>query len=513
MGIVLALLPAAGHDQLWCLYVAGRMLNGARLYGPEIFESNPPLIMWLSELPVALARVLHVESTLAAKLLTLIAFGACYRFTLICLRRLFADSNDEFSASTLAAPLAVFFALAGLCVPARDFGQREHLLSFLVLPYLVLAADKRRSSIGLRTIAGIVAAVGICLKPQQALLPLMVEALLIVRARSFRSLRRPEPWTLLSACGLYVVAIRGLTPEYFSQTLPILRETYWAIGHLTGARLVQESWQLQLLACISIGLLCGGRVRHELFYAERNLAQIMLAAGLGADLAYLQQGTGWYYQQLPALVCFLAVLMLITSRVIAKRADVTFSRSMASLRWPVAALSLVAVFLTLHFSGYPINRERAFALTSPDPEIFRGLPAGAPVAILTTSVDEAMMPVAAFHFIWAQRTNNLWWLPAILRGEAAESNAQRHLSPSQVQELGELQRRNTAEDLERWRPTLLLMERCQDPAVRCQVIEDLSPDLLHWFSQDEAFRRAFSAYRFERTDGRFNVYRRQVTAP
>ena len=42
MAALLALLPAAGHDQMWLLYAARLTLNGAPLYGSQVFETNPP---------------------------------------------------------------------------------------------------------------------------------------------------------------------------------------------------------------------------------------------------------------------------------------------------------------------------------------------------------------------------------------------------------------------------------------------------------------------------------------
>src|ERR1700744_385756 len=56
MAALLAFLPAAGHDQLWCLYAAQHVMDGTRLYGPELLESNPPLILWLSMVPAALSH-------------------------------------------------------------------------------------------------------------------------------------------------------------------------------------------------------------------------------------------------------------------------------------------------------------------------------------------------------------------------------------------------------------------------------------------------------------------------
>jgi hypothetical protein len=62
------------------------------------------------------------------------------------------------------------------------------------------------------------------------------------------------------------------------------------------------------------------------------------------------------------------------------------------------------------------------------------------------------------------------------------------------------------EDLNRWHPTLILINRCQNPHVQCQVMEDRHDDLLAWFSRDPAFRAAFAPYRYTGSRDDFDAY-------
>jgi len=50
------------------------------------------------------------------------------------------------------------------------------------------------------------------------------------------------------------------------------------------------------------------------------------------------------------------------------------------------------------------------------------------------------------------------------------------------------------------------VERCQDPAVHCQVLEDRHDDLLAWFLRDPAFRQVFRNYHYLRSSGTFDAY-------
>src|SRR5262249_1697729 len=54
-------------DQGWLLYVASRVLDGARI-GTDIVEVNGPTIIWLSEIPVALGRLFDVSPDAAMRI-------------------------------------------------------------------------------------------------------------------------------------------------------------------------------------------------------------------------------------------------------------------------------------------------------------------------------------------------------------------------------------------------------------------------------------------------------------
>ncbi len=168
---------------------------------------------------------------------------------------------------------------------------------------------------------------------------------------------------------------------------------------------------------------------------------------------------------------------------------------------------LLALALTTHFTGYPFTADRAFAITSPDPTFFRDLPPGTPVAIITTSVDDAMMPVARYHLLWSQRTNNVWTLPAILRIEDP------HRPPHNTSSLRSASPNSTASSTPGWSktstagsPQLILVARCQSPEVHCQELEDRHDDLLAWFERDPAFRELWQHYRYLRTSGAYDAY-------
>lgn len=506
MSALLGFLPAAGHDQLWFLLMGRRWLQGATLYGPEIFDSNPPLVIWLSALPVRIGALSHCEATLVAKGLVLCTGTLVAALAWSILKTVWRPLTGIVAPALLFAFVTLFFV-----APARDLGQRDALAGLLALPYVLASARRpgfspRQSSL---LAAALLAAVGFCLKPQVALLSVAVELGCLVRSwrrtAAFRlalqaSLRRPEIPVLLGCGALYLLAIRLLAPLYFTEALPLLRDTYWAIGGLSLPALFGQAVELMVL--LGITVLTFGLSRPV---APASVS--LLTAGCGAAIAYLLQGTGWYYQQLPAMGLVGAALAL-------HLLELERRHPLHPPGWAVpavAATCLLAVALTTHFMGYPFTRARAFALSSPDPALFQSVPPGTPVAILTTSVDEAMMPIEEFHLTWAQRTDNLWLLPAILLSESTPPRGQppSRLSPAALASLEALQHRWMLEDLARWQPRLVLVERCAEPQVRCQVLEDRHVDLLAWFQRDPAFDDVWRHYRLTGRRDRFDTYTRQ----
>lgn len=504
MAALLAFLPAAGHDQLWFLLMAKRWLGGATLYGPEIFDSNPPMVVWLSALPVWLGHLSHLPATTVAKALVLLLWAGVGALSFRLLPRVWRR------AETSELPALLFaFTVIFLVVPARDLGQRDALAGLLALPYvLAAAASSRGGSLrrSIRIAATLLTALGFCLKPQDALIALFAEGSLLVQAVRGTALlsagrrwssRRIEPLILI-ACGLfYLFAIRHFAPLYFTETLSILRNTYWAIGHLSLPALLGEAAELTVLAAVTLFLV----LRTS---PATPAVKILCIAGVGAFLAYLAQGTGWYYQQLPAISLFGAALAL-------HLLDLQQRHPLKLPRWFVpilAAVCVLAVALTTHFTGSPFTPDHAFAITSPDPAFFAHLPPGTPVAILTTSVDEAMMPVERYHLTWAQRTNNLWLMPAILRSQNPSPNHpnSHRMTPLTLARLAALQDSWMVEDLTRWQPKLVLIERCGDPTIACQELEHRHDDLRAWFERDPAFAKLWQGYTYAGTRGRFDSY-------
>ncbi len=457
-------------------------------------------------LPAFVARLTHIPLTVVFKFGVVLLEAAIAVTCVRLLRRI----ESAISRETLWA-LAFGFIAVFAVMPARDFGQRDHLLALLCLPYLlaaVLAAhpgQTARPSTLVLWLLGIATGLGLCLKPHHLLIFIAIELALVLKRRSPRTLFRPEPWAILLTGLVYLAAVRHLTPTYLSGIVPLLRDVYWAIGSLTIRQLIGESLQLHILAAIALAL----------FFVVRSLktsaslsvftstSASLLLAGIASTVAYYLQGTGWYYQQIPALSFFTLALWV-------ELIELATLHKLSAPAWlpkAAAALALLALALTTHFMDYPFTAARSFPIDTPDPTFFAGLPPETPIAILTTTVDHSIPPLFRFHLAWALRTNNLWALPALLRDEDPQGIPPRHLIPAtRLAELDRIEHAWMVEDLNRSQPQLLLIERCQDPAIRCQILEDRHDDLLAWFQRDPVFRAVFARYRPLRSSRACDAY-------
>jgi hypothetical protein len=279
------------HDVAWLLALAGRVLEGARLY-VDYPEVNPPLIVWLN-LPVAWAARLTglaPDTVLRGAVVALagIALGAG--------AALWRGRNTGADGAGAGAAMLAVAAYALVALPGYDFGQREHLALLLVLPYLAEAARRaggRAAPRGVRLAVAAWATVGVALKPHFLLVPLLVEA--VVLAHGGRLWRRGAGAGLALMAALlaaYGVAVLWLTPDY----LPMMRlfsRAYWHYGSdswFDFLRVPQCQTALILVAC-----------HWALRPAPRATGHVLSAAALGFAVAAIVQHKGWSYHWYPVL--------------------------------------------------------------------------------------------------------------------------------------------------------------------------------------------------------------------
>jgi hypothetical protein len=489
------------HDQSWYLCAAQRALSGAQIYGPQLVETNPPLIIWFSAIPVVLGRLLHLESILMLKVIVAVMILGSLTWCGRILRAAFPATSPAF----LYLALCSLFS-AELFLHYFDLGQREQLLVILLIPYILSAARGARSKLPSAELCviGAIGGIAVCFKPQQVLILVGLELFLAAWTRSLRRLVSLDFLCAVLAVFAYIALIRLATPLYFAM-IPVLRETYWAFAPYSAVQLITSTalFNLILLLAVVVFVLLRRRLRFAL------LSGAFLACSLAASIAFYAQHTGWAYQFYPQTAFLLLAALWIAIDLLSpaiRRFEVTW-RFNTAFAATILPFFLILLPLLIFYRHHKAN----FALLHKpySDKVFAQYPPQTPVYLISTSMEE-FPAVSRGHLIWASRFPCLWMLPAIIQNEMAERGApapKKILSPAIVNKLAAQQRADATEDLQRWKPTVVMVKRC-GVSTPCQGLEYLNFDALAWFLQSPAFATEWTNYRLQASQDSYTVYTR-----
>ena len=324
--VLFTLLRAPMKDDIaWLLYVARKWLEGQRLY-IDLVEVNPPLIIWLSAIPVLIGDVIGVS----AKTVAVMLFAASALWSAFLSARLLQGVAPAFEKVPVTfATIACVLML----MPGVEFGQREHLLTIAVLPHLAILM---RGLAGLRTSwqmtagSAVAAGLGVALKPRYLLCLASIE-LVGWLARGFRI--RLAPVVAFGVAGLYAAAILLFYPSFIDRAVPLAVTLYGG----TDAAAIDL-----LLECAPLlgGVLVAAAL--GLTMPKGSGARIVLAVLAGfaaaAMVAMFLDGKNWFYHRIPATTAVvLALLFWCAEAALARR------RAGAFPGWRYPALILVAL--------------------------------------------------------------------------------------------------------------------------------------------------------------------------
>jgi hypothetical protein len=496
VGTLPQLLAPPGVDVSWYLYASGRILEGDRLY-EDLIELNPPLIVWLN---VPVAWVAHQTGWPAALLyrcfIVLLAVGS-FLLTRMAFRRLREPSTPPGRRLFL---LLVAFTL--LALAAGDFGQREHLMLILVLPYLFVAAARLEGvpvSFVFASLVGVLAGIGVALKPYFLLVPLLVElGRLPIR---LRATARPETIAVgLVAIG-YLAAVQLWAPSYWP-LMTKLGTVYRQFVNvpLLATALVGEGAGVALSALFSSVAL-----RHR--KKKCALAGVLLLATIGLYASAVLQQKGWRYHFYPSIATGLLLLALLSMR----------TREPA-LSVAGRVYQAVAVALILYLPGRLVT-SAALQLVSlragpsagnPDYQslvnvVRREAPAGSLLA-LSSNLGAGFPLVLETGTRWASRLPSLWVLGALYHEDLASAQPLVYRSPGEKGALERFVTQLVIEDLERGPPDLLMVER---PAPDRWEWGVRRFDYIRYFSQEPRFQTLFSQYGYLGDIGAYRLFNRQ----
>lgn len=472
IGALIARSPfRVGHDSALYLECARALLSGARPY-VDFVDLNPPFVIELHAVPVALAGLLRVP-VIPVFLVCVLAVAAASTFWLGA--RLLRSP----AWAGVAAPAATTWALvSAFLLASLDFGQREHLVALLYLPFLLdrslrFGADGEPATArGERIALGVAAGCALCLKPQFLAAAAATEAALFLAGRDLRRWLDAgllAALVVLVAYALHFLALPvAVRDAFFGRWVPLVAARYHVYDVPLRALLVPSL----LATTLATAVVWSGALAVP---KERGLVVGTLALfALASAVIFFGQHKGWNYHRVPLSASAALLATMLAGRALASWADgggASFLRVAAFVLPVLAGLAVLALDQPLGPARARHARASVSAapasIVSPDsPEsmIGRETRRGEPVLIVATDV--AVAEPLLLRMDRRPGSRYLWFFPIAMLADSGRSSAGPPPEPARVPWIAAEERRTLAdltEDLRTRRPPLVLLSSRPGP--------------------------------------------------
>ena len=487
--LLCAMLPPLNHDVAAVLNFSGRWLAGERLY-LDLIDVNPPLIFVLNLLPAALGATLAI-GVVPAFILCVLALGV--GAALLCWRIMPALGLAPLPRAVLLAALPMTMLGAGY-----DFGQREHLMVMVALPYLLHATLRAEGGTSARHLAlavAVLAAAGFALKPHFLAIPALVELWVFCCLGPRRAWRGLVPWAMAGFWALYLLSLPLAFPAYLTQVVPLVMDNYLALGGLNW-------WQVLATERMLPALMLLLPLLFWAFSRGPAIARPLALAALGAFIAAWVQHRGWSYHVLPAKL-FTGMLAAV---LLAHWADRALTPARAERAAAPATLVAALALSFFHLVGNEAPYRQitwSWSRGGMIAEQLRREAFGERLLVLSPDI----FPVyPALNYAQAQstlRTMTLWLLQGVY-GQCP-ANGARYREPWEMSRTEFFVYRTVAEDFARAPPTAILVSE-RSGIEPCGGREF---DVLTYFGRHPLFSEAFSHYRLAMAFEGYKLYRRE----
>ncbi len=485
-GLAAQLMSMLHHDPSWYLIAGAQYLEGGILYRDVFVDVNPPLGLFLTLPPVILARFLDVFPVpvfvVYVYLLIALSLAAAWRLL---------DGPPVLRRGLFIAAAAVL-----ILSPAGDFGQREHFLTILILPYLFLSAlDPARKRIPWMAalILGLAAGAGFALKPHYLLIPLALEVYRLTSVRRLASLWRPEVLGLGLALLGYGGVLIFVTPDYLTRIVPYAMEVY---NQAYANPLYINLFRLETFL---LPLGCAIQIATRRRQAAPRYGDVFLIASACLFVAYLVQGKGWDYHLYPASACLVLGYVSICLNAMQRQNGAASPSGKGGLSHgaALAALAVAAVLV-----GHDVTKfgykNRFTEIMTPYAARYAG---GGSIAVMSANLWAGFPLVNNSRLGWSSRFAALWLLPGAQQRRHADDGADLAL----LDEMEAFTRDAVVADFTAAMPDLVFVDdRDMKP-----YFGGLSFDYLEFFGQDRRFARIWPDYVWVEKVVGFDIYRRR----
>jgi hypothetical protein len=472
-------------DVAWLLYCAERVWDGAKLY-VDIYEINPPLAVYINLPAVWASRLLGWPEIPVFYAYVILLLG----LSLWLCRSLI---NVVFQTNSQVTRYGIWLSLVVItCNGSLDiFGQREHFVFFLTVPYILGAAARAQGKILDRRVAiviGCLAGLGMAFKPYFLLLWVMVEAYLAWRQKATGVWGRPENLAIAAVIAVYSGAVLIFEFQYLKLVL-IIRQVYLDFDTSYRSLLLNKVTLLWFLGSLTLV-----SKRNEPIVTVMRILFISSTAFL---LTAFIQKKGWPNHLYPAVATslwLLCVALISKVEVIDQRRKLTIM-SFRGVVW-ATILVLMALFIVKAEKYYRYQQSSPLVQLLP---LVQEQARGKPIYIFSTNVKPAFPLVNYAGANWPYRLHSLWPLPGIYKAKKAGL-----LPPKQISTLEYWLTDTVVTDLVRTPPKLLIVDRNR---FRIGLGNEIF-DFLGYFGRDPRLQKLLATYVFLTEIDGFAIYRR-----
>jgi len=498
--------PYPATDIAWLVHVTERVLNGAQLY-VDIIENRPPSLFLLAMPPVWAGRLLDIEPTLTyhAWISALIATSL-----LLC-RRISREGLFKGQPVTRQIFLLTAALLVGL-VSLHHYGQPGHIVSVLLLPYLLTTAQRALGqNVRLRQaiLPGLLAGIGIALKPFFVIAWLCIVLFVRTRMRDPRSVTSFEN---LCIAGIQILLLGGIVfgfKPYLATVLPLAIELFNAHNAPLIVLFVHSLYG-GLIIGVPLTLALGKQA------VPGPLYEVLIIAAGAFLVVFLIQLKGWGQHLLPSLVF---TFLLCTILIVGYWERCLISGAPIHGRGLLAILLAAVLFFPIGLGvGTPIFPPTFFiridnpgyreALSDLSAIVHKEA-AGEPIFVFSASSYPGLHLISRSRAQWPYRFWSLWPLPGLYRALDPDPGRYVYRKPENQPPFERLVFDSIVSDFLTYPPSLLIVDAGSPKNGWLHAHGDGGFDYLDYFRRDERFTNQFQNYEELPSVARFRVFRRK----
>jgi hypothetical protein len=483
-------IHAIHHDVGWFIYESGRLLDGARIYKDTV-HFNPPLISFWAVPPVWLARLVGGSEITFFKIYQ----AAVVVFSLLLCRSIVKQSLEPTAIGIGKCLVVVLFFLE---LRPYFFGQREQIMLVLVMPYLLAAvgyAMGRPTNPKMSVCVGILAGIGLALKPHFLLLWVMVEGYLFLFRKKRSSWRRIENLGIVGFLGGYGALVLLWMPEYSQKILPMAMQTYGAFNCSTSYLLRHPYVKLWGVATVALWL-----VRPTV--ESRELRRVMFVASGSFLVMAFAQRKGFYYHFFPVGAAAVVLLTVCFWDYIENRRSKQGKVRAGTMATAVAVTSVLLVVSGVKLTQYA--RSEDTALLSPLIRIVEEHAKSKHILLLSTSLYPGFPLVNYSGAGWSSRFGHLWLLPSFYADSILAGKEVRYHGEEEMGSLEKWFVDAVVSDIREHPPSLMIVDCSRNK----QGFGTASFDYVAYFLRDARFAALWAEYKSIDSVGSYKVYER-----